>query len=141
MHDEGRVGKLVEIQSITKTRTAGWVFSSGAGTRNARGIELKFKINRPGDIEIPILVAYLYDRNKKPVKKIDKVLVNQGTRIVLASGKRFKGKRTHRVIFPYENETQFKYYLVVAGTRGDLSAHVEPNARIEDFAFEEKSYF
>lgn len=133
-------GKLVDIQSITKTRVAGWIFAKGPGTRILLGIQAKIKINKDGRrVEVPVLAAYLYDRDKNLVKKIDNFLINKGTRCLPGADRFFKGKQTHVLVFPYENETKFKYYLVVAGKQGNMTASVEPgDAKVQDFMFDEK---
>ena len=96
-------------------------------------------VNQSGNVEVPILAAYLYDRDKNLVKKIEDFLINKGMRYVPATDKFFKGKKTHLIVFPYENETRFKYYLVVAGKPGNLTARIEPREiNIKEFAFDEK---
>ena len=132
--------KLVDIQSAEKTTIMGAAFTEGAGTRAVKAIEVKFKINKKGVVEVPILTAYLYDRNKNLVTKITNFLLKQGTSYSYGQGKFFKGKKTQQIGFFYPNEIRFKYFLVVLGAPGNLTTKLSPRgANIEEFAYDEKS--
>ncbi len=132
-------GNLVDIQAITKTRMAGWVFEKGPGTRITCGIEARFKVHGKGIVTLPVLAVYFFDRNKKQVEKVESYFVKKGVQYKQETDHRFKANQTQWVTFPYHNELKFAYFLVVAGEGQNVSARVSPaTATPDDFNFQDK---
>lgn len=133
--------KVVQIQSVNKGVVSGWVFSEGTGTRMVRSMDVKFKIRKKGQVELSYLCCYLFDKNKKEVKKLTEFLelVPSGSQEPV-SNKVFNGGKTTTVQFVYPNEISFKYCIAVVGNDADgVSYFITPRAaNVNEFEFAER---
>jgi hypothetical protein len=132
---------MFEILSTHKGTIQGWEYTGGAGTRQIRCIEVKFKIHQEGETRFPYFYVYLYDSKKNLIQRLERMMLKEITesKEIDAATFSFKGEKTYTVQFDYPNEVLFKYYLVVLGKPGNVSVRAQPgNVSWRELDFSEK---
>lgn len=131
----------IQIQSVSKGVVSGWAFDEGAGTRMVRCILVKFKVFKRGQVGLPYLACYLFDKERKEVKKLTSYLelTPSGSVEPTAQGVA-NGNRTNTIQFVYPNDLIFKYVIAIVGndTDGVYAMTIPKGLNLDLFDFPEK---
>ncbi|MCK5706567.1 MAG: hypothetical protein KAI43_02850 [Candidatus Aureabacteria bacterium] len=87
-----------------------------------------------------IFKVYIFDKKKKHLKTLTLYYLKQGVQFVKGFDQ-FRLNKTYRVYFKIDDNlrAKIKYVLVIMGTMGEeIVSLLRPNAKIEDFEFDEK---
>ena len=61
---------IFEIGSINQTKSTGWVMVDNGWVRNVDLVKVKFRQNGTGDVPVPELTAYLFNKDGKLLRKL-----------------------------------------------------------------------
>ncbi|HRZ86840.1 MAG TPA: hypothetical protein P5287_03405 [bacterium] len=131
----------IQIQGVNKGKISGWAGDGGAGTPLMPSIDIRFKIYKRGQVEVPYLACYLFDKDKKAIRKMTEYLeLTPAGSQEPASKNVFTGSRTNTVQFVYPKDLNFKYVIAVVGndTDGIYARSMSRNVSVNDFDFPEK---